>query len=55
MDKNDLVDLLRSLSIIEGAVCTADRSVQERVGDELEWCVNKIIKELKQEEENEKA
>jgi hypothetical protein len=54
MDKNDLVDLLRSLSIIEGAVCTADISVQNRVGDELEWCVSKIVKELKQEKKNEK-
>jgi len=48
VSNSDLIDLLRSLSIIEGAVCTADRAVQETVNDELGWCVDKILEVLKE-------
>jgi len=48
MKKEDMVDLLRSLSIIEGAICTCESSVQERVNDELEWCVEMLLNKIKE-------
>ena len=46
---DDLIDLLRSLSIIEGAVRGGkDREVQQTVMDELDWCVEMLLKLLKE-------
>jgi len=48
MTKSKIIDMLRSLSIIEGAVsASCNREVQTVVMDEPEWCVSVLIKGMK--------
>ena len=50
MTMDEMLDLLRSLSIIEGAVCASgNRDVETVVTDQLEWCVDLLRKKLKDE------
>ena len=49
MKQTDMIDLLKALSVIEGAVrVSSDKKIEQVVIDELEWIVNLIIVELKQ-------
>ncbi len=42
------IDLLKALSIIEGAVrCTGNKELIQIVEDELDWIVNSIVTGLK--------
>ena len=43
-----MIDLLKSLSTIEGAVMANSNQILERVvSDELEWCLELIMNKLK--------
>ena len=48
MTRDDIIDLLRSLSIIEGASRVAQKEVSQVIDDELEWIVSLLLKELKE-------
>ena len=48
MTRENIIDLLRSLSVIEGATAgIKEREIAQRINNELEWIVPLLLKELK--------
>jgi len=48
MTREQMVDLLRSLSRIEGAAMATSGRIEEVVRDEIEWAVELLSKQLKE-------
>ena len=47
MTRSQMIDLLKSLSIIEGAVTNCDNKVEQTVLDQLSWAVELLTKKLR--------
>ncbi len=49
LSREEMIDLLRSLSIIDGAaMATSDQSAGRVITDELEWCTELLLNKLKE-------
>lgn len=49
MNKEEMIDLLRSLSIIDGVAMTCDTKQGKAIVDQLEWAVDFLLRKLKEE------
>ena len=48
MTRDEMIDLLRSLSIIEGVSFTCDKTQREAIQDQLIWATDKLLELIKE-------